>query len=256
MGFDPPPPAYNPDNNAGYSHSGPQPDNDTEAFSAAGFDDHHVRQRFIKKVTGILGIQLLLTFGLVLLTAGSGAFQAGAGLYAMPLVWTSMIGSMVLLFGAMCCCQPMLRKTPHNFIFLTVWTLMEAHLISFITLQYKLEIIIQAMGITAGIVLSVSCLVWFTPFDFSKMLPIMGIVLWGWVLTVFVTRLVGVQWNMTLYCGIGVTIFTIFLAIDLKLVMGGGKYSLSEDDYVMGAIIIYLDIINIFLYVLQFLNSD
>lgn len=246
MGLDPPPPAY--------THDGPM--NDAEPFTSAGFDDEHCRRRFVKKVTGILGIQLLVTFGLVLVTTSVEGFQAGVGLYSMPLVWTSMIGSIVLLFGATCCCQAMLRKTPHNFIFLTVWTLLESHLVSFITLRYDASVVVQAIGITAGIVIMVSLLVWFTPFDFSKLMPIMSMVLFAWIMTLFVTRLVGVSWNQTAYCGIGVTIFTIFLAIDLKLVMGGGKYELSEDDYVMGAIIIYLDIINIFLYVLQFLNSD
>jgi len=215
---------------------------------------------------GILGIQLLITFGMTV--AASSACQErdpvtnmnlcyGNGLYSMPLVFTSMIGSMVLLFGALCCCQSLLRKSPQNYGFLFVWTLFESHLISFIAMKYDTSTVCLAMGVTAGICLLVAGLVWFTSFDFTKLLPAMTVVLLVWVLTTFIGRLVfGSFGGSAIYAGIGCTIFTIFLAIDLKLITGGGRYELGEDDYVLGAIYIYLDIINIFLYVLQCLGGN
>merc|ERR1712179_299619 len=161
--------------------------------------------------------------------------------------------SMVLLFGALCCCQGLLRKSPQNYGFLFLWTLFESHLISFIALKYDTETVVLAMGITAGIVLLVFCLVWFT-----KLMPIMCVVLLVWVLSTFIGRMVFGSFGemRSVYAGIGCTIFTIFLAIDIKLITGGGRYELGEDDYVLGAIYIYLDIINIFLYVLQFLGGS
>lgn len=129
-------------------------------------------------------------------------------------------------------------------------------MISFIGLKYDADTVALAMGTTAFIVIAVSLLVWLTPFDFSKLLPIMSIVLLGWIVVVMVTRIIGVAWSRTLYASIGVTIFTIFLAVDLKMITGGGKYELGEDDYVLGAIYIYLDIINIFLYLLQLFDNN
>lgn len=282
MNQNPPPPAYddpnknknngpNPDPSAGYTFNNQNYANqyNTESsvpqdFGAAGFENHNVRQRFIKKVTGILGIQLLMTFGLVLATSFSCQEKApnglsvcmGTGLFSMPLVFTSMAASMVLLFGALCCCSSLLRKTPHNFIFLFIWTMFESHLVAFCALRYNTEAVTMAMGITAAIVLLVSGLVWFTKFDFSKLLPVMCIVLLVWFFCTLFGRLFFGEWMNGLYAAIGCTIFTIFLAIDLKMIVGGGKYELSEDDYVLGAIYIYLDIINIFLYVLQFFSDN
>jgi len=129
-------------------------------------------------------------------------------------------------------------------------------LISFIGLKYDADTVALAMGTTAFIVIAVSLLVWLTPFDFSKLLPIMSIVLLGWIVVVMVTRIIGLAWSRTLYASIGVTIFTIFLAVDLKMITGGGKYELGEDDYILGAIYIYLDIINIFLYLLQLFDNN
>lgn len=273
----PPPPMYedpdknknngpNPDPSAGYtfnqasSYGFPQQNESSvpNDFGAEGFDNHNVRQRFIKKVTGILGIQLLMTFGLVLATsmACTGKVCMGQGLFAMPLVFTSMAASMALLFGALCCCQSLLRKSPQNLVFLFVWTAFESHLVAFCALRYDTNAVTMAMGITAGIVLLVSGLVWFTKFDFSKLLPVMVIVLFIWILCTLFGRLLFGGFTSGIYAAIGCTIFTIFLAIDLKMIVGGGKYELGEDDYVLGAIYIYLDIINIFLYVLQFFNDS
>jgi len=277
--MNPPPPAYAPDdkdknpnvsagyNTQSYGFQGQSDFGESSApFGASGFDNDQVRGRFVKKVTGILGIQLLITFGMTLGASSACGERSettgmsvcyGVGLYSMPLVFTSMAMSMVLLFGALCCCQGLLRKSPQNYGFLFLWTLFESHLISFIALKYDTSTVVLAMGITAGIVLLVSCLVWFTSFDFTKLLPVMCVVLLVWVLTTFIGRMVFGGFGMnSVYAGIGCTIFTIFLAIDIKLITGGGRYELGEDDYVLGAIYIYLDIINIFLYVLQFLGGS
>lgn len=268
----PPPPNYedpDKDKNTGYNTNNygfMGGANESASFGATGFDNDQVRGRFVKKVMGILGVQLLITFGMTVAASNACTEKVpntrvsvcvGTGLYSMPLIFTSMVGSFALLFGALCCCSSLLRKSPQNYGFLFVWTLLESHLISFIALKYEPTTVCLAMGITAGICLFVACLVWFTSFDFTKLLPAMTVVLFVWILTTFIGRWVFGGWGgNAVYAGIGCTIFTIFLAIDLKLITGGGRYELSEDDYVLGAIYIYLDIINIFLYVLQCLGGN
>lgn len=58
-----------------------------------------------------------------------------------------------------------------------------------------------------------------------------------------------------LYCALGVIVFGIYLVIDTQLIVGGRRLELSMDDYVAGALILYLDIIQIFLYLLQLLSK-
>ena len=54
------------------------------------------------------------------------------------------------------------------------------------------------------------------------------------------------------YGGIGATIFSVYLIIDTQMMMGGNhKYSISPEEYVFAAVAIYLDILNIFLYLLR-----
>lgn len=47
-----------------------------------------------------------------------------------------------------------------------------------------------------------------------------------------------------------------FLAVDCQLVMGRQKYSLTPEEYVFGALVIYMDIILIFLYILIILGGS
>ena len=53
-----------------------------------------------------------------------------------------------------------------------------------------------------------------------------------------------------LYCALGVIVFGIYLVWDTKIIVGGERLGLSLDDYVVGALLLYIDIIQIFLYIL------
>lgn len=61
---------------------------------------------------------------------------------------------------------------------------------------------------------------------------------------------------INLYCSLGVMLFSIYLIIDTKLIFGNNRgLQLSADDYIVGALILYIDIIQMFLYVLMLLGK-
>lgn len=66
---------------------------------------------------------------------------------------------------------------------------------------------------------------------------------------------IGIYWLYTLYNVLGLILYSFYLIYDTQLIMGGKRYGLSLDDYVVAAIIIYLDIIMIFLYILSLLGG-
>ena len=53
-----------------------------------------------------------------------------------------------------------------------------------------------------------------------------------------------------LLCALGVLLFGLYLIFDTQLILGKGRYSLSIDDYILGALVLYVDIIMIFIYLL------
>ena len=58
-----------------------------------------------------------------------------------------------------------------------------------------------------------------------------------------------------LYCCLGVIVFGIYIVIDTQLIIGGRRMEISMDDYVIGAMILYIDIIQLFLYLLRILSK-
>ena len=59
-----------------------------------------------------------------------------------------------------------------------------------------------------------------------------------------------------LYCCVGVMLFGFYLIIDTQMIMGGRQVELSIDEYVLAAMLLYIDIIQIFLYLLKILGGN
>nr|CAI5839935.1 unnamed protein product [Callosobruchus analis] len=58
-----------------------------------------------------------------------------------------------------------------------------------------------------------------------------------------------------IYASLGALIFSVYLVYDTQLMMGGKhKYSISPEEYIFAAINIYIDIVNIFMFVLQIIG--
>lgn len=64
--------------------------------------------------------------------------------------------------------------------------------------------------------------------------------------------------TMTLvYSSCGALLFSIYLIYDTQMMMGGNhKHSISPEEYVFAALTLYLDIINIFLYILSIIGAS
>ena len=54
-----------------------------------------------------------------------------------------------------------------------------------------------------------------------------------------------------MYASIGCIIFSLYIIYDTQLMVGGShKYSLSPEEYIFAALNLYLDVINLFMYLL------
>ncbi|KXJ67886.1 hypothetical protein RP20_CCG008096 [Aedes albopictus] len=59
------------------------------------------------------------------------------------------------------------------------------------------------------------------------------------------------------YASAGALLFSIYLIYDTQLMMGGEhKYSISPEEYIFAALNLYLDIINIFMYILTIIGAS
>ena len=59
------------------------------------------------------------------------------------------------------------------------------------------------------------------------------------------------------YGSAGALIFSLYIVYDTQLMMGGKhKYSLDPEEYIFASLNLYLDIINLFLFILRIVGSS
>ncbi|PNF39351.1 hypothetical protein B7P43_G01508 [Cryptotermes secundus] len=60
-----------------------------------------------------------------------------------------------------------------------------------------------------------------------------------------------------IYASCGALLFSLYLIYDTQLMIGGEhKYSISPEEYIFAALSLYLDIVNIFLYILRIIGAS
>ena len=58
------------------------------------------------------------------------------------------------------------------------------------------------------------------------------------------------------YGALAALLFGMFLVYDTQMVMGGRKYELSPEEYIYGALQLYLDVVYLFIIILSFFGGS
>lgn len=230
--------------------------------SLLGISDVHVRHAFIQKVYGILGFQLVVTTVLagLVFKYGEALVRSNPGL-AMSMIFFSMAVSIGMLCTFICCRDTM-RKSPQNYIILTLFTIAESVLVGFITLRYTQESVLVTLAITALIVVSLSIFACQTKMDFTGYGPYLFcgmMVLFAFSFVFMVAGFAGLgnsaafQTMHLVYSACAALLFSAFIVYDTQLIVGGNhhEHQFSVDDYAMAAITLYIDIVQLFIHLLQ-----
>jgi len=219
------------------------------------FSDKAVRRGFIRKVYGILMLQLILTGGII------GAFMGiePLRLYTMRNQWIywCAFGVMLVCMIAMVCCEGARRKAPTNFIFLGVFTAAEGLMLGSVCVYFQADAVLIAVGICAAVTLALTLFAFQTKIDFTNcggmLCALVMILMIAGFLMIFLPYN---KYAMIGYGSAGALIFSLYIVYDTQLMMGGKhKYSLSPEEYVFASLNLYLDIINLFLYILMIIGA-
>lgn len=84
-------------------------------------------------------------------------------------------------------------------------------------------------------------------------------IFWAIVFNIFGSLLLMVCFPISaggvLLSALGVMIYALYIIIDVYFIFSRGRYGITHEDYVFAAMIIYLDIIQLFLEVLRLLGN-
>lgn len=216
-----------------------------------------VRMGFIRKVYGILCAQLFITVLMTLASMTSKSFakyqQESTGMWILCLILVFVLPCVIT------CCKSVMSRVPHNYIILLVFTLSESYFVSFICSVSNPKIVFMAAIMTLAITVSLTVYAYTTKTDFTIQGGLFFVVGCGMFLLVIFGLFTNNNFLHILICVIGVILFGLYILYDTQLIIGKKEISLSIDDYILGAFMLYLDIVNLFLYsleLLQRLNSD
>lgn len=118
-----------------------------------------------------------------------------------------------------------------------------------------------AVGLTAAIVIGLTIFAFQTKWDFTVCGGALCIILMIFTLGSFIGAMFFRNdfLHFIMAC-FGAGIFSIYIVYDTQMMMGGShKYSISPEEYVFAALNLYMDIIQLFLYllrILRYLNND
>ncbi|KAK2179018.1 hypothetical protein NP493_519g05048 [Ridgeia piscesae] len=218
------------------------------------FSDKSIRLGFIRKVYSILLCQLLVTIAAICIF-----------LYVEPvkefseknewLFIVALVASFVLII-VLACCPDVRRNHPTNIILLGLFTLCESFMLGSISSHYDKWEVMMAVAVTAVVVFGLTIFAMQTKIDFTMCSA--GLFVALLILFVFGILCAIIQNHIAnmVYSCIGALLFSMYLVFDTQMMMGGKhKYSISPEEYIFAALNLYLDIINLFLFILSIFGS-
>ncbi|XP_019737972.1 protein lifeguard 3 isoform X1 [Hippocampus comes] len=254
-----------------------------EGFLSTQWESTSVRHAFIRKVYLILAAQLTVTFSVVAVFT----FVEPVKMFVIKypgIYWASLVVYFMVYCILICCKEPRYpapekqelvngfgcthafmtlsvsrRRFPWNLVLLAVFTVALSYMSGTISSYYETKAVFLAMGITALVCVTVTVFCFQTKVDFTScggflciaaiLLVIIGTV------TAIVLSFHYVPWLHMLYAAIGAIIYTLFLVYNTQLLIGNRELALSPEEYVYGALSLYIDIVHIFLFMLQISGS-
>ena len=166
------------------------------------------------------------------------------------------IMSIVFMFRIVCCFG---RKYPINMILLLCFTLCESWMVAGLTCAYEPKLVCIAGAATALATTALTIYAYRTKTSIEVFGALAFVVYLAMLPLMIISLFVGLGALYTLYCCLGLLLYSLFLIIDTMMICGKGKsaggYGIDMNDYVLGAMMLYLDIVMIFVYILQILGS-
>jgi len=221
-----------------------------------GFSDQAIRRAFIQKVYAILMCQLVVTGGIMAII-----------MFVRPIkdfvwdntwiLWVSM-GVTFACVIALACVPGVRRKSPGNIVCLGIFTVFEAVMLGMVASTYDVEAVLMAVGTTAGVTLALTIFAFQTKIDFTGCGGALLCVLVVFIISgIFFAFIPSPRWAQIGYSAVGAIIFSLYIIYDTQIMLGGNhKYSISPEEYIFAALNLYLDIINLFLYLLSIFGNS
>lgn len=206
----------------------------------------YIRMGFLRKVYGLLSMQLLVTTVVAATFAYTPVLRDTV--HANP--WL-LILSLFLAIGLLIALHVKRHHVPINFILLGAFTVVESMAVGVAVSMYEAEVVVKAFVLTLVITGGLTAYTFQTKRDFTNIgagLLIGLLIMIGLgMMNVFLGS-TGLELALA---GGSALIFCLFIVYDTQMMM----QKLSPEEYILATINLYLDILNLFLELLRLLGD-
>ncbi|KAK9841631.1 hypothetical protein WJX74_009040 [Apatococcus lobatus] len=211
--------------------------------------ENMLRWGFVRKVYGIIAAQLVLTCctaSLFIFSKPVNDFATQSAAFQVAMFILPLIGLIPLYIYQ--------KRHPTNLIILALWTMSISTSVGMACSFYQPLILLEAVGLTASIVAGLTAYTFYASrkgHEFGFMGPTLFLGLWSivaWSFLQFFFPPGPIQ--STIFALLGTLLFSGYIIFDTWMLIQ--KYDL--DEYIWASVNLYLDIINLFLKILQLLS--
>lgn len=204
------------------------------------------RMGFVKKVFGIVTAQLIFTSFMVAMPFISTNFlnmmEMAAPLIIIPVI-TIFVTYLILV-----CKRDVARQVPVNYYLLGAFTFSQAILVAYSCILFEAESVFISAFMTMGTVAGLTVYAWNTNDDFTYLRGGLAMLISSLIMLVIMCAFfVTGPFTSILLPFMFVVIFGMYIVIDMQLILGNKVYELNDEDYILAALILYIDIISLFL---------
>jgi hypothetical protein len=175
--------------------------------------------------------------------------------YSNPWTFWTALGASFGLLLVLACSESARRSHPLNLLLLLAFTLAESFFVATASAMYDTDVVLIAAALTAGVTLCLAAYAMQTKRDFTAAGGVLFTLLFCLVAAGVLGMFFRASWySVALSCG-GALLFSAYIIVDVQLLMGGHKVSISPDEYVFASLNIFLDILNLYLYLLRLVDA-
>jgi FtsH-binding integral membrane protein len=235
--------------------------NQVDVQNSNEFSKHSIEETirigFIRKVYGIIALQLIITFFCCILTFFKSVSEFMISNNYLIFICLIIQIALIIIMGCsgLCSSKNLFKIFPYNYIFLILFTLSMGYIVATLCAVVDKTIVLSAIAMTLGITAALTLYAIKTENKFNLMHAF---------LFTFITMIselllffffFNYQFYVTFELFVGLIIYCAYLIFDTQMIIDKFGNGYEIDDYIIAALNVYLDIIQIFIRILIILSK-
>ncbi|CAJ0605877.1 unnamed protein product [Cylicocyclus nassatus] len=225
--------------------------------SQFAFDSKSVRAAFVRKVFSIVTAMILV----VIVMVTPAVVQDDIRMFMIENRWVYMI-ALVLFFCSyiiLVCCQGVARSFPLNLCLLALFTVSCGVMLMVLCALVPPHTVLLALVTTTLACIAIIGFASQTKYDITSHIFIVfvatiAVFIFGLILAVM-SFFIYIKALHVIFSAIVCVLFMVWLAIDTQMIIGGKRYEISPEEYIFAALMLFIDIYEIFITLLSLFNA-